>query len=360
MIYNKIYDFCKVKNVGTCYENGDELTPRLKYIIGLIESLGIEYEIDVFKENEPASKSYKLDKSGKVISEEKSESNSKSTNEEEDLNKELKEIRSKIDYLRDKLFDIFDRSPDSIKIRSEINDKIRELSEEEFQIKRKLRKINGGFMSNWFSFDRENNYYFNIIMKGTSDKMIVAHHDIVNPNSDNANDNSCSVINAIATKMLKPDLNVCLLDGEEMGGKGSSRVSKLIKAGKFGSIKWVLNYELTGKGGKNFFIGDYPGPLFDLIRKKFDPPVVNTPFNDSVIFRQNGIDSCVINPLPPLNKSETEGSRNRRGYSIVTKEGLVLDHTLLSNCHSMSDSVSTISPKEMKEFVEEIVLEILK
>lgn len=191
---------------------------------------------------------------------------------------------------------------------------------------------------------------YNIILKGTSDKMVVAHHDIVNPSTDNANDNSASVINAIMIKKLMPEMNVVLLDGEEYGGIGSQRVSQQIKDGFFGDIKWVLNLELSGKGGKYFFIGDYPGPLTNHIKSLFDCPVFRTPFNDSVIFRRNGIDSCVINPLPTTN-SKT---------SIKYSEGVYLEHNLLFNCHSNKDTIDTIDPNDMKEFVEEVVLKILK
>jgi len=189
---------------------------------------------------------------------------------------------------------------------------------------------------------------YNIIMKGTSDKMVVAHHDIVNPSIDNANDNSASVINAIMVKHLMPDINVVLLDGEEMGGLGSQRVSDQINDGYFGSISWVLNLELSGKGGKYFFIGDYPGPLSDRILKKFDCPVVKTPYNDSVTFIKNGIDSCVINPLPPtMNESHV---RYLDSY---------LDYKMLFNCHNSKDTISTIDPSDMKQFVEEVLMEIL-
>ena len=112
----------------------------------------------------------------------------------------------------------------------------------------------------------------------------------------------------------------------------------------------MLNYELTGKGGTDFFIGNYRGELFERIINKFDCPVYSTPFNDSVIFRKNNIDSCVINPLPIIDK-ET---------SIVNKNGQYLDVSMLYNCHSMSDSVETICTIDMKNFVENISLEILK
>ena len=191
---------------------------------------------------------------------------------------------------------------------------------------------------------------YNLILKGSSSKMVVAHHDIVNPDIDNANDNSASVINAIMIKKLMPEMNVILLDGEEYGGVGSQRVSNQIKSGYFGNIDWVLNLELTGKGGKHFFIGDYPGPLTNHIKSLFDCPIVRTPFNDSVIFRKNGIDSCVINPLPPTDKNT----------QVKWDETTYLQFDLLFNCHSSKDTIDTIDPKDMQEFVEEVVLKILK
>jgi hypothetical protein len=182
--------------------------------------------------------------------------------------------------------------------------------------------------------------------------MVVAHHDIVNPETDNANDNSASVINAIMIKRLMPEMNVVLLDGEEVGGLGSQRVSDQINDGYFGSIDWVLNLELTGKGGKYFFIGNYPGKLTDHIKSIFDCPVVQTPFNDSVTFRKNGIDSVVINPLPPLSKGDE---------SIVKwDDETYLDFKLLFNCHSPKDTLETIDVNDMKEFVEQVVMPILK
>jgi len=39
---------------------------------------------------------------------------------------------------------------------------------------------------------------YNIVLTGESDRWVTCHHDIVNPHSDNAQDNSCSIINAIA------------------------------------------------------------------------------------------------------------------------------------------------------------------
>lgn len=246
-MYSKIYDFCKVRNEGSIRHNDPEIpTNRVIFLIKLLKSEGIDYELDIFPYRETSA--------------------------------------------------------------------------------------------------------YNLILKGSSSKMVVAHHDIVNPDIDNANDNSASIINAIMIKKLMPEINVVLLDGEEMGGVGSQRVSEQIKSGQFGSIDWVLNLELSGKGGKHFFIGDYPGPLTNHIKSLFDCPVVRTPFNDAVIFRKNGIDSCVINPLPPTDKN-TQVKWDDKTY---------LQFDLLFNCHSSKDTIDTIDPKDMQEFVEEVVLKILR
>lgn len=190
---------------------------------------------------------------------------------------------------------------------------------------------------------------FNIVLKGDGNKIVTAHHDIVNPNIDNANDNSASVINAIALKILCPEITVVLLDGEEVGGLGSEHLSKQVNAGEFGDIEWILNLELTGKGGDTFFIGDYPGKLSNHIRGLFSCPIVRTPFNDSVIFRKHGIDSVVINPLPVLAE----------GISSVKWGDGYLDFSLLSNCHSKHDTLSTISVDDMQKFVEKVLVPIV-
>lgn len=245
-MYNKIYDFCKVRNKGSIYQNDNDPTPRVQFLMNLLDNENISYELDKFTSNE----------------------------------------------------------------------------------------LTG----------------YNIILKGDSTRMVVAHHDISNPNIDNANDNSASVINAIMIKKLMPSIHVVLLDGEECGGIGSQRCSDKINEDYFGKIDWVLNLELTGRGGKHFFIGEYPGLLSDHIKSIFDCPITRTPYNDSVTFRRNGIDSCVINPLPPLNEGTSQVKWNDTTY---------LDYSLLYNCHSQRDSIDTIDINDMREFVEDVVLKIL-
>jgi len=248
-MYQRIYDFCKVRNEGMVYKNDPDIPPaRVLFLMNLLKSEGIDFELDQFP----------------------------------------------------------------------------------------VKKTTG----------------YNIILRGRSSRMVVAHHDIVNSQTDNANDNSASVINAIMIKKLMPEINVVLLDGEEAGGLGSQRCSDLINEGKFGTIDWVLNLELTGRGGKYFFIGDYPGKLSDHIKSIFDCPSVVTPYNDSVTFRRNGIDSVVINPLPPIEGNTTS--------QVKWNDDIYLDFKLLFNCHKPTDTIDVISVRDMKEFVEEVVIPILQ
>jgi len=203
MDYKVIYDFCKVRNLGPATYNGiDEYTPRVKFLISLIETLGLEYEVDTFQL-------------------------------------------------------------------------------------------------------RGNNLH-NIYLKGSSDKWVMAHHDVCNPNIDNANDNSASVINCIGLKTIRPDINVALVDGEEppVMGAGSFHFGEMVKKGKL-NCKWVLNLELSGIGGENFFIGNYNTDLTKKIKEKFGCATMNVPFNDaSILISKHGINSALINPCPL--KSEWE------------------------------------------------------
>lgn len=292
MIYSKINEFCSVRNLGNCFKNGTEPTPRVQYLLELLEQEGIEYELDTFSE---------------------SQSRYSSLNDFDDTQ-----------------LDDFD------------DDDFEDVDFRNFWRRR---------VSNKPKPEKTKNNFFNIILKGNSNRMVVAHHDIQNPNIDNANDNSASVINAIALKKMRPNLNVVLLDGEEMGGIGSTHLSKQINNGDFGQIEWVLNLELTGKGGKYFFIGNYPGTLYDRIKEMFNCPVVNTPFNDSVTLRRFNIDSCVINPIPPM----PEGKQSR----VQFNDGTYLDDSYLYHCHNAKDSLSSISVDDMKIFTEEVVLKII-
>jgi hypothetical protein len=61
------------------------------------------------------------------------------------------------------------------------------------------------------------------------------------------------------------------------------------------------------------------------------------PFNDSVIFRRNGIDSVVINQTTTLMKKNKHTVGQRYLFRL-----------LIYNCHSNRDTVETIDTMDMK------------
>ena len=329
-VYRKIYDFCKAKNTGTCLKNGIEPTPRVNFITDLCEKEGIEYELDVWGKSAQKRQYSILDIPDLFyyLSDEEYEKAS-------DLYYEFKEKAEEI--------------LQAIGIESDVEDLTSEemdfLGDDFFILFEDYTKKISLLLG---ELEMPGNNFYNIMLMGNSDKFVVAHHDIINPSSDNANDNSCSVINALAIKKLRPEVNVVLLDGEEFGGIGSQRLSERIKRGEF-KCKWILNLELTGKGGKNFFVGSMGTPLTDWIANRFECPIVKVPFNDSVIFKKNGINSTVINPLPITEKESP----------IIDKDGNYLEYDLLFKCHKMSDSLDSISTADMEEFVEEVCLKII-
>lgn len=142
---------------------------------------------------------------------------------------------------------------------------------------------------------RHNKYFYNIYVFGSSDKYLSCHYDVVDVNADNANDNSASVINAIAYKVMNPSINLLILDGEEppFMGAGSSLAAKYLKRiGK--NVKWIFNLELTGVGS-TFFIDNADTQLSKCIQEHFPEAfVTGTPFNDAMIFRNFGYESNVV------------------------------------------------------------------
>ncbi len=186
-------------------------------------------------------------------------------------------------------------------------------------------------------------HFHNIYLVGTSRAIVMAHHDIVNIDSDNCNDNSASVINAIAAKILNPELTVIITDCEEFGGKGSERAAQKISAGYFGEIDFILNLELTAVGGRSFFTENYPNSrLFQKIQRLFpNTPTVNVPFHDGIILRHYGLDSVVLNPLP-----KDENGRMKM--------------ELLNLCHSERDVIANANYDDMDTFVRYVVTPLIK
>jgi hypothetical protein len=194
------------------------------------------------------------------------------------------------------------------------------------------------------AWEEQGGRWRNIVLPGAGAEVraVVAHHDVVNPASDNANDNSASVINAIALKVLRPEVLVVLTDGEEVGGVGAWRFGQQCLAGRWGNVAWALNLELTGAGGTDFLVGHAgsDGPLGRRISSFFTHETVRVPFNDSVVLRRVGLDSAVINPLPRL----PDGT---------------LDRSAWHRCHTEADSLATISVPDMRVFTEEVLVPLV-
>ena len=186
-------------------------------------------------------------------------------------------------------------------------------------------------------------YFYDIFAFGSSNKFLSCHYDVVNMASDNANDDSASIINAISYKILNPSINLIILDGEEPPymGVGSKIASQYLKTNNI-SVKWILNLELTGVG-RYFFIDKFKTSLASNIMENFKDEVfsVQTPFNDAYIFRGNGFQS---NVLTTVNLDENGKP----------------DMKILYVSHSLQDSVDNMSLEDMKYFTENTLDKIVK
>lgn len=207
---------------------------------------------------------------------------------------------------------------------------------------------------------------YNVLVHGKGPLMLMAHHDINNPKSENANDNSASIVNALLLKTLSPKVPICFTDGEEFGGFGAKRLAgrMLEKDMDFApQARTVLNLELTGRGGKYFFVGkniNEQSQLSHFIADMFGNPVYSVPFNDSVILETMGIDSCVINPLPPLTESEKSWETGYNDTNPIQYLGEHLNKKVLYLCHSKEDTVKKCSNRDMEEFIQEVLYPICR
>jgi len=178
--------------------------------------------------------------------------------------------------------------------------------------------------------------FYNIVVpvysneKNTTSVFITAHHDVMNVESDNVNDNTASIINMInLAKMIKEsdkefpvNIKFAFTDLEELGGRGAQVLSNRIRMGLYGKVKYIINLELTAHGEYIWAEKRRETALKnDLIsflgKDNIDFEFI--PFADSIIFNRYDIDSLTIGTLP----------KNKQGG---------YDYKVWNICHRMSDT----------------------
>lgn len=199
--------------------------------------------------------------------------------------------------------------------------------------------------------DTETLYYVNVeltLNAGCDESvMYVAHHDVNNKNSDNCQDNSASVCNllSLAEHFSKNTPNktvhIVFTDCEEFGGMGAERLSERIEEGVFGNVEYIVNLELTANG-KNIWVDSKnfktESPLLNKVKELIDDVVdVKTPFSDSVVFRENEIDSVCV------------GTLTDQDVSSVLSKGYCQTWSL---CHKLDDTIDKANSNDMDNFVE--------
>lgn len=146
-----------------------------------------------------------------------------------------------------------------------------------------------------------------------------AHHDVNNPASENAQDNTASVANlldlCVRLSKNKPANNVviCFNDSEEKVNPatcGSQRLSRNILAGKYGHVKYAVVLELTANG-RNYWMSYRNDNLLSKTIRERQPTThrVWTPYNDSMVIEREGIPSVCVGSLDDnnINYAKTRG-----------------------------------------------------
>lgn len=202
------------------------------------------------------------------------------------------------------------------------------------------------------------------VLPGRSPRVVglMAHHDVKNPELENAQDNSASVANllrlSLSLKQTPPDVTVVLIftDEEEIVSltvSGAARVARLIKAQQYPFIGFshAINLELTGAGPwvwadldsfencQNLVSPDKITKLFPNITK------VKTPFNDATILRYHGIDCVCVGLFPDESLEDYRAERYPEVWGL---------------CHRSDDTVDKCSEYDMERFVFDVLLPLTR
>lgn len=188
----------------------------------------------------------------------------------------------------------------------------------------------------------------NIYISGKSNKLFVSHHDVFDINSENANDNSCSIINLIALRLLNPDVNIAITDGEEIGMLGGKLILNDLKD-HFPDVNRIMVLELTGIG-QNISITNYNNSkLYKEISDNFNVIIKN--------------DFPTINEAYEINREKKVETEKKVEAELVVTAPTInnkINFNHLYDIHSKKDKLSKINKKDMNNFVNNFLLPLSK
>ncbi len=148
--------------------------------------------------------------------------------------------------------------------------------------------------------------------------VFLAHHDVVDPDSENCQDNSASVANLmdlcsrLAQRKPRHTVVVAFTDGEELGRpwrSGAQRLARHILEGRHGAVQYAVNLDLTA-GGTETTYGCRRDHALTAAVQHLHPGMhrLDIPFNDAVVLESAGIPCACFGLLTP---AELDQARQR-------------------------------------------------
>ena len=208
---------------------------------------------------------------------------------------------------------------------------------------------------------------FNSTLNPTSDTIVfLAHHDVVNLNSENCQDNTASVSNLLhlcsllklkqENNTLESNVVVCFTDAEESvsfdskyGRSGSVRLGHRITKGDLGKVKYAINLELTAMG-KNLWICPYiPKEQENIVTKDIlnidsNVKTYRVPPNDSIALVLQGIQGVCIGTLDDENSKQA----NEKGFCSTWML-----------CHREADKFENAIESDMTNLVDNLLIRLV-
>ena len=179
----------------------------------------------------------------------------------------------------------------------------------------------------------------------------LAHHDVNNKKSENAQDNSASVCNLLnliqilKDKELKNNVLVSFTDAEEIAdfkNSGAGRLAFRITKGDYGNVISAINLELTGLG-KNLWVSAFSNN--ELLKQflEFGALMKTTPYSDTLSLNKNGVLNTICIGILP------DEDINKNGHSVYT----------WALCHKMEDNIEKCSEQDMEDFVNNVLMKFV-